>query len=83
MIYSDCCKAQIIPGTDICSKCKNHCLAVTECSACNGEGKYDVIDRNKVNSQTISPPYKTVTCSECDGTGFISADFPEEWEDEE
>lgn len=37
------------------------------CERCDGEG--EILDRGRINSRTISPPY--CSCPDCDGEGVI------------
>jgi DnaJ-class molecular chaperone len=68
---SNCCGAPVYDDTDICSECKEHCSVIYTCPECFGNGKVDILDQSRINSQTISPPYKTVVCENCNGEGYI------------
>lgn len=39
---SNCCSAPIIPNTDFCSICKDHCSPVINCPYCEGTGEMNV-----------------------------------------
>lgn|GEM_PF-4995548 len=41
------------------------------CPKCKGMKRYDVLDTHAINSQTITPPYKSVECDLCNGEGEI------------
>lgn len=47
------------------------------CPVCNGTGRVDVLDTDKVTSLTISPPYKEVDCERCSGAGEIEGEEEE------
>lgn len=72
---SNCCGAPIEDDTDICTDCHEHCGGGKVCELCDGTGKIDILDREKINSQTISPPEKTIPCIECCGTGVIEVEL--------
>lgn len=78
MIVSECCKTKIRNG--FCTKCGNATAEMILCHECLGEGKVDVIDYNRVHGRTITPPYKTVICDNCNGEGYVYVD-PEDLED--
>ena len=43
----------------------------TTCPECSGSGNMDELYKSKINSQTISPPYHSVECNACEGSGRI------------
>lgn len=49
-----------------------------DCPKCNGTGRIDVLDTERVNEFTITPPAKTVDCDKCKGVGKIEVDREEE-----
>lgn len=69
--WSACCGASIYPDSDICSSCGERCTAEGYCSNCEGTGKIDVVDQSRVTSRTISPPYITIDCEDCEGEGVV------------
>ena len=72
-LYSNCCKAKVIDDSDLCSKCGEHCELMEVCPECKGDGLIMVLDHDKVNSRTISPPYKEIECDICGGIGYLPA----------
>ncbi len=76
-LISNCCEAEdrvdILTGInyselEICPKCQEHCeFRDSECPDCGGSG--NVLDTYKINSRTISPPYKP--CPKCGGAGTV------------
>jgi DnaJ-class molecular chaperone len=68
---SHCCRVMVYKGTDVCSKCGEHCKVQDVCSECNGTGYVDELDYSEVNYETGSPPYQSVECDNCNGTGEV------------
>lgn len=74
-IVSSCCGAPIYDDDDICSDCGEHCSGIQDCELCGGTGNVDIVDYDRVTGKTISPPYKTIKCPECNGEGFNEIDL--------
>lgn len=74
-IVSDCCSAPILEDSIFCNNCGEPCRGIKECETCGGTGKVDILDERRVNSTTISPPYKTIICPDCDGEGFCEVEL--------
>lgn len=73
ILFSDCCHKDWQKGS--CSGCNCKAEPIAVCPDCEGTGKVDVIDYLRVNSTTISPPYITIECSLCSGSGFVSVEY--------
>jgi DnaJ-class molecular chaperone len=71
---SNCCGAVVYPDSDICSDCKEHCGIEETCDECCGTGTVDVLDYSRSMEMRIDPPIKTVTCSKCNGEGYIEVE---------
>lgn len=68
---SACCGASVYTDSDICSECGEHCEVLRTCSECNGTGEVDELDKSKVTTRTVTPPYHKVICDECEAEGYI------------
>lgn len=72
MTFSDCCKEPIlIEDSDICPKCNEHCTPQIICPECNGDGRVDYLDKYRIHSLTINPPYINKVCELCKGDGYV------------
>lgn len=63
----------------ICYECGGEPFAAEiDCEGCDGEGRYEYLDRSLVTSRTISPPYREAWCDDCEGEGTVEPD-EREW----
>ncbi|MHB8362859.1 MAG: hypothetical protein ACYDBX_04550 [Patescibacteria group bacterium] len=63
--FSQCCGSEM-SGEDVdyrhCRECGESCMVMETCDTCGGTG--EIVDQNKINSQTIDIPY--IKCPDCE-----------------
>ena len=69
---SDCCNASILPDSDVCSECHEHCVTVTEAHEMYLDDKADAQREEARDDQKSSPNTKETSMTNLQGAVLVA-----------